>query len=117
VEIVSTSRLFELRTYHAAPGKLDALQARFRDHTVGLFAKHGLGLVGFWLPLDPDGRPTDTLIYLLVFDDRVAADKARSAFGADPAWVAAKAASETDGPLTAAIESVFLTAADFSPLI
>jgi hypothetical protein len=57
------------------------------------------------------------LVYLLVFDDRAAADKAWSAFGSDPAWVGAKAASETDGPLTAAIESVFLTAADFSPLI
>lgn len=83
---------------------------------MGLLAKHGLGLVGFWLPLDPDGQPTDTLIYLLVFDDRAAAEKAWSAFGADPAWVEAKAASEADGPLTVAIESVFLAAADFSPL-
>ena len=99
------------------PGKFDALQARFRDHTVGLFAKHNMGLVGFWLPLDPDGQPTETLVYLLVFDDRAAADKAWSAFGSDPAWAEAKAASEIDGPLTAAIESVFLTAADFSPLI
>jgi hypothetical protein len=84
---------------------------------VGLFAKHGLELVGFWLPLDFDGHPTDTLVYLLVFDDRAAADNAWSSFGSDPAWVGAKTASEKDGPLTAAIESVFLTAADFSPLI
>jgi hypothetical protein len=53
----------------------------------------------------------------LVFDDRAAADQAWSAFGSDPAWVEAKAASESDGPLTVAIESVFLTAADYSPLI
>jgi hypothetical protein len=117
VGIAISSRVFELRTYHAAPGKFDALQARFRDHTVGLFSKHGLGLVGFWLPLDPDGQPTDTLIYLLVFDDRTAADQAWSAFRSDPAWVEARAASESDGPLTVSIESVFLTAADYSPLI
>jgi len=116
VEVAISSRLFELRTYQAAPGKYDALQARFRDHTVGLFAKHGLELVGFWLPLDLDGQPTDTLIYLLVFGDRAAANQAWKAFGSDPAWVEVKAASEVDGPLTLTIESVFLTAADYSPL-
>ena len=114
--MANSSRLFELRTYRAAPGKFDALQARFRDHTLGLFAKHGLGLVGFWSPVEQDGQPTDTLIYLLAFNDRTAADQAWSAFGSDPAWIEVKSASEVDGPLTAAIESVFLTAADFSPL-
>jgi hypothetical protein len=27
------TRVFELRTYYAAPGKMEALHARFRDHT------------------------------------------------------------------------------------
>jgi hypothetical protein len=74
-------------------------------------------VVGFWSPLDAEGQPTDVLIYLLVFDDRAAADEAWSAFRSDPDWVGVKAASEVDGPLTSGIESVFLTAADFSPLL
>ncbi len=42
------SRCFEMRTYHAAPGKLDDLNARFRDHTVKMFEKHGMTNVGYW---------------------------------------------------------------------
>ncbi|MGA7418448.1 MAG: NIPSNAP family protein [Acidimicrobiales bacterium] len=110
------SRVFELRTYHAAPGKFDALQARFRDHTCALFDKHGLTVVGFWTPQDGQGLPAETLVYLLAFRDRNAADEAWSAFRADPEWIRAKAESEEQGVLTTAIESVFLTATDYSPL-
>jgi hypothetical protein len=41
------TRYFEMRTYIANPGKLDALNARFRDHTCKLFAKHGMECIGF----------------------------------------------------------------------
>ena len=40
--------IHELRTYEAAPGKLPALNARFRDHTLGLFERHGMEVIGFW---------------------------------------------------------------------
>lgn len=113
--MASSARLFELRTYHAAPGKLDALHARFRDHTVGLFAKHGITVVGFWTPDGQEG-PDGTLVYLLAFDDRDAADAAWDAFRADPVWIAARADSERDGPLTSSIESVYLHPTDYSPL-
>ena len=57
--------LYELRTYNAAPGKIDALNARFRDHTCGLFAKHGIGVAGFWINrADPN-----QLIYICTFQD------------------------------------------------
>ena len=56
------SRVFEMRTYYAAPGKLDALHGRFRDHTVGLFAKHGMTNVGYWTPVE---NPESKLIYVL----------------------------------------------------
>ncbi|MDH2902650.1 MAG: NIPSNAP family protein [Actinomycetota bacterium] len=114
--MLNSSRLFELRTYHATPGKFDDLQARFRDHTVGLFAKHGMDLVGFWSLVDSEGRGTDTIVYLLAFAHRAAADLAWAAFRSDPEWITTKAESEVDGSLTVAIESVFLAATDFSPM-
>jgi hypothetical protein len=112
----SASRVFELRTYRAAPGKFDALHARFRDHTCALFERHGFTMVGFWTPQDGQDVPAETLVYLLAFSDRSVADELWSAFRADPEWIKAKAESEQQGLLTTAIESVFLTATDYSPL-
>jgi NIPSNAP len=102
---------YELRTYTAAPGKLDALLQRFRNHTVALFAKHGMTNVGYWVPAE---NPDRKLIYLLSFPDRTARDASFKAFGADPAWKTAQQASEADGKLVDKVESQFLTATDFS---
>jgi hypothetical protein len=113
---MAASRIFELRTYHAHPGRLDALHARFRDHTMGLFDKHGFTVVGFWTPVDDKDHPDETLVYLLAFDDRDAAHKAWSAFRVDPDWIEARANSEKDGPIVASLDSVFLNASDYSPL-
>lgn len=113
-----TSRAFELRTYHVVPGKLHALHDRFRDHTLPLFDKHGMTVIGFWTPQDGQQLPPDTLVYLLAFSDRDAADAAWDSFRADPTWIQAKAESEgrNGGPLTTAIESVFLDPTDYSRL-
>ena len=110
------SRCFELRTYTAAPGKLEALHARFRDHTNALFTKHGMTLVGYWVPSDADKGAANTLVYMLAFPDRAARDKAFKDFGSDPAWTAARDASEVNGKLTEKVESLFLTATDYSPM-
>lgn len=114
----STSRVFELRTYHAVPGKLDALHDRFRDHTLALFDKHGITVIGFWTPQDGQQLPPDTLVYLLAFSDRDAAEAAWDSFRADPVWIQAKAESEerNGGSLTTAIESLFLNPTDYSLL-
>ncbi len=109
------TRVFELRTYQALPGRLDALQARFRDHTVRLFARHGIEVVVFCRPTDGE-RAHDTLTYLLAFPDRAAAEASWTAFRAEPEWVAAKAASEVDGDLVDHIDSTFLAPTDYSPL-
>src|SRR6516165_38273 len=77
------TRLFEMRIYYAAPGKLDALHARFRDHTLKLFEKHGMTNIGYWVPID---NPDNKLIYVLAFPDREAREKAFKSFGADPDW-------------------------------
>src|ERR1700694_2148704 len=100
------SRTFELRTYTAAPGKLEALHARFRNHTNSLFAKHGMKIVGFWVPSDKDKGADNTLVYLLNFRDRAAREKAWEDFRKDPDWIAARDASEANGKLVDNVVSV-----------
>jgi hypothetical protein len=114
----SENRVFELRTYVANPGKLDALNARFRDHTNSLFKKHGMTIIGFWVPQDEKDGKSNTLIYLLAYPSREAAAKSWAAFGADPEWQKAKAESEKDGVLVSreGVKSVYLDPTDYSPI-
>jgi hypothetical protein len=117
VQAAADTHVFELRTYTAPPGKLDALKARFRDHTITIFNKHGMKSVGYWVPQD-GAEHENTLIYILQHDSREAAKKNWSEFGADPEWVKAKADSEKDGPLTipGTTKSVFMDPTDFSSI-
>jgi hypothetical protein len=108
-------RLFELRTYHAAPGKMAALNSRFRDHTCELFKKHGITIIGFWNPSKAEDADK-TLIYLLAFPNQEAADQSWKAFLADPEWKKVKDESERGGRLVEKIERVFLNATDYSPM-
>ena len=73
--VAKDSRCFELRTYYAAPGKLEALNARFRDHTCASFKKHGMEIVGFWIPTDKDKGAENKLIYILAHKSREEAKK------------------------------------------
>ena len=113
---MADNRVFELRTYHAAPGKLDALQARFANHTLRLFDKHGFTVVGFWVARDADGQPGDDLVYLLAFPDSAAREQSWETFRVDPDWVKARADSEVDGPLLTSLESVLLDPTSYSPM-
>ncbi len=117
VQAAADTHVFELRTYTAPPGKLEALQSRFRDHTITIFNKHGMKSIGYWVPQDgPEHQ--NTLIYILQHDSREAAKKNWSEFGADPEWVKAKGDSEKDGPLTVpgTTKSVFMDPTDYSPI-
>jgi hypothetical protein len=109
------TRVFELRTYYAAPGKMEALHARFRDHTRKLFKKHNMTIIGFWSPTDAD-QAKRQLVYLLAFPSQEAAAKSWKDFQADPEWKAVKEASEKDGKLVERIESVYLKPTDYSAL-
>src|SRR5207249_7452549 len=111
----SEARVFEIRTYTAAEGKLDALHARFRDHVMAIFEKHGLKNVAFFKPQDAPLKQ-NTLIYILAHPSREAAAKNWQAFQSDPEWQKVKAASETQGALTTKIESVFADPTDYSPM-
>lgn len=109
--------VYELRTYHAAPGKLEALNARFRNHTMKLFEKHGMRNVAYWNEQPTAQAPEGRLIYVLAHRSREAAGASWKAFGSDPAWRAVVATSEADGKLVARIDTVFMTMADYSPPI
>jgi hypothetical protein len=108
------TRCFEMRIYYAAPGKLDALQARFRDHTCKLFEKHNMVNIGYWVPVE---NTDNKLVYILACPDREAREASWKAFMADPDWQAAWKASEVNGKLVAKAESIFLKATDFSPAV
>jgi hypothetical protein len=112
-----TPRVFELRTYHASPGKLEALLARFRDHTTKLFEKHGMVNFGYWVPTEKRDGAGDTLIYILAHKSREACEESFTAFRADPEWIQVKAKSEENGSLTLkdGVQSVLMTPTDFSP--
>lgn len=111
----SSGRVYELRTYHTFPGRLPALEKRFRDHTMEIFERHGMKNVGYWIPQDAATRD-NTLIYIISHDSREGAAKAWAAFRADPEWKKVAAESEADAKLVEKVDDVYMDPADFSPL-
>lgn len=114
----SSGAVYELRTYTTNEGKLDALLARFRDHTCRLFEKHGMTNIGYWVPVNEEDGSKNKLIYVLKHDSEAAAKASFAAFGKDPEWQAARKASEEGGKILARPpESLFMTLTDYSPAI
>ena len=108
-------QVFELRTYTAPEGKLGELQARFRNHTIGIFDKHGMKSIGYWTPQDAP-LSQNTLIYILEHANRDAAKKSWADFRADPEWQKVSAESQVNGRIVSKADSVFMDATDFSPI-
>lgn len=108
----SPNHVYELRMYHTVPGRLDALQKRFRDHTISIFNKHDMKSVGYWVPQDTP----ELLIYILEHPSRDAATKNWAAFMADPEWVKAKADSEASGKIVDHVDNYFMNPTDYSKL-
>ncbi len=108
-------KVYELRTYTATPGNLDNLHARFRNHTTRIFSKHGMEVVGYWTPTDPE-KADDTLIYILEHASRDAASASWQAFIADPEWQEVAEASNANGQILGGIENDYMVATDYSPL-
>lgn len=109
------NRVFELRTYTAPEGKLADLHKRFRDHTLRIFAKHGMTSIGYWSPEDAP-LSQNTLVYLLAFPSREAAKQSWDEFRNDPEWKKVASESQANGPLTTKVESIFLDPTDYSPM-
>ena len=105
--------LYELRIYEVVPGKLEAMKARFVNHAIPLWKKHGIKLVGFWEPLV---GTSNQLVYILEFHDMGHREKVWQAFMDDPEWRKARQETEKDGPLVARVINSFLRPTLFSPL-
>lgn len=110
----NSAGVFELRVYHAAAGKLGELEARFRDHTIGIFDRHGIKSVAYWTPLDEPDK-SNTLIYILQHPSREAAATNWKAFQDDPEWKSVKEKSEANGKLVDKIDSTYMALTEFSP--
>ena len=114
--VVTDGRCYELRTYVTHPGRLDALHQRFQNHTNRLLEKHGMKLVGFWVPQDARQGAENTLIYVVEHASRAAAEAAWAAFRNDPEWQAVRANSEKDGPIVIKVDAVFMNPTVYSAL-
>lgn len=106
------AQIYELRTYVTEPGRMDALTARFRNHTLELFTRHGMTNIGYWVQTDDP----DVLTYLLAHADQASAEASWAAFRSDPEWHAVRAESELDGPVVRSVTSTYLQPTDFSAL-
>ena len=109
-----STTVYELRIYHAQPGKLDTLVAHFRDHTMALFARHGMKSVAYWLPLDEPAK-SNMLVYILEHPSREAAAANWKSFQDDPEWKSVREKSEANGALVDHVDSTYMALTDFSP--
>jgi hypothetical protein len=106
--------VYELRVYHAAPGKLSDLLSRFREHTIKIFDRHGIKSVAYWTPLD-EPEKSNTLIYILQHPSREAAAANWKSFQDDAEWKSVKEKSEANGKLVEKVDSTYMALTDFSP--
>ncbi|MCH7712209.1 MAG: NIPSNAP family protein [Chloroflexi bacterium] len=105
--------IYELRTYETMPGKLPALNARFADHTVGFFKKHGIHVVGFWTE---EVGTSNKLVYMLGFDSLADRETKWAAFQADPEWNKVRTETEKDGPINVRVNNRILRPTSYSPM-
>ena len=110
----NSATVYELRIYHVIEGKLPALLARFRDHTIKIFDRHNMRTLAFWTPTD-EPQKSNTLVYILQHPSCEAADANWKSFRADPEWISVRDQSDAAGKLVEKIDSTFLSMTDFSP--
>jgi hypothetical protein len=113
----SRNHVYELRLYRPNDGKLEAVKARFRDHTDAIFKRHNIKPIGYWVAQDrPNSK--NLFVYLVEHPSRAEADKNWAAFVEDPAWKKARAETEANGVLVndEFIERYFLDPTEFSAL-
>jgi len=104
--------IYELRIYRAVPGRLPALIARFQNHTLRLWEKHGIRQAGFWTTLV--GPSNQRLTYMLAWESMAERETRWHAFATDPEWLSVAAESEKDGQLVENISNELLVPTAFS---
>ncbi|MDA1191304.1 MAG: NIPSNAP family protein [Candidatus Poribacteria bacterium] len=107
--------VYEQRNYIIPPGRMGDILSRFRDHTMGIFPRHGIEVVGFWVT-DLGERSHGELMYLCRFEDLNARQAAWDSFRQDPEWIAVRKTTEANGPIVQQVDVKILAATDFSPL-
>ena len=104
--------IYELRVYHAVPGRLPDLLKRFDTITLKIWQRHGIEQAGFWTVLVGDSN--QALYYLLKWESLAEREAKFGAFGADPDWLKARAETEKNGPIVASITNNLMTPTSFS---
>ncbi len=104
--------IYESRVYTTLPGRMPALLARFENVTLGFWEKHGIRQVGFFTTTV--GPNSQDLTYLLAWESLAERELKWNAFQADPAWLAARAETEKNGPIVETIANSFLQPTAFS---
>ena len=105
--------IYEYRRYEAVPGRMPALNERFKNHTLGLFEKHGIKVIGFWEAII---GTNNVLHYIVAFEDLAHRERAWASFQADPDWIKARNASEEDGPIVARLNAEIWRPSVYSPM-
>jgi hypothetical protein len=108
----ASQHIYELRIYHAVPGKLPVMKSRFRDQTSKILARHNLNVVGYWVTEDP---VQNSFVFLFRHVSREEAKKNWEAFGGDPDFQAVVKAEQTEKTLEKA-DIIWLDPTDFSPM-
>ena len=106
--------IYELRVYEVLPGRLPNLHARFADHTIKLFEKHGIKNIGYWVT--DVGESNHELTYLVAFEDANQRIKAWDSFRKDPEWVKVFEDSHRDGLIVKNVRNQTLIPTPYSPL-
>jgi hypothetical protein len=105
--------IYEWRIYEVMPGKMGALNDRFQKITLKFFEKHGIKVIGFWEAIIGQ---SNTLYYMLAFENMAHREKAWSAFMSDPEWLKARQETEKEGPLVQRVSNMLLRPTSYSPL-
>ena len=105
--------IYELRSYDVVPGRMPAMNARFKNHTMGLFGKHGIEVVGFW---EVVVGTSNVLHYIVRFDDLGTASAPGRLSGAIPSGSASAPSPSKDGPIVARVRNEIWRPAPYSPM-
>ena len=106
--------IYETRIYETHTGRLPALNARFRTHTMKIFERHGIKNIGYWT--SEVGEYSDRLTYIVSFEDAGSRERAWESFRNDPEWNKVREDSEKDGAIVKRVFNNLLTPTDYSPL-
>jgi hypothetical protein len=104
--------VYELRVYDCFVGMLPALLARFENHTLRIWERHGIRQAGFFTTLV--GESNHQLTYLLAWESLAERETKWAAFSSDAEWLTARAESEKDGLIVRNIRNSLLAPTAFS---